>query len=67
MKVKNLNIYSGSMMETDHIGCGWKVRGPRTKFYLKYVQKLIKLFNDVRVEHILRDHNQLLWQNWIRR
>ncbi|XP_074324047.1 uncharacterized protein LOC141660970 [Apium graveolens] len=57
MGVENLNVYSDSMLVTHHIGCGWQARGPRTELYLKYAQRIIKLFNEVRVEHISRDKN----------
>ncbi|XP_074374821.1 uncharacterized protein LOC141715244 [Apium graveolens] len=57
MRVENLNVYSDLMLVTHHIGCGWQARGPRTELYLKCAQRIIKLFNEVRVEHISRDEN----------
>lgn len=58
MRVESLNVYSYSMLVTGHIGCGWQARGPRTELYLKCAQRLIKLFNEVKVNHIPRDQNQ---------
>ncbi|XP_074362787.1 uncharacterized protein LOC141703077 [Apium graveolens] len=55
--VENLNVYSDSMLVTHLIGCGWQARGPRTELYLECTQRIIKLFNEVRVEHISRDEN----------
>ena len=58
MKVENLNVYSDSMLVTGHLRCGWQARGPQTELYLKCAQRLIKLFNEVRIEHIRRNQNQ---------
>lgn len=56
--MENINVYSDSMLVTYHIGCGWQAKGPQTELSIKCAQRLIRLFNEVRVKHITRDHNQ---------
>ncbi|XP_074355594.1 uncharacterized protein LOC141695237 [Apium graveolens] len=57
MRVENFNVYNDSMLVTYHIGYGWQTKGPRTELYLKCAQRIIQLFNELRVEHISRDKN----------
>ncbi|XP_074324325.1 uncharacterized protein LOC141661238 [Apium graveolens] len=58
MKVKNLNVFSDSMIVVYHINGGYHAKGPRTELYLKCAQRIIERFNEVRLELIPRRQNE---------
>ncbi|KAL8124751.1 uncharacterized protein LOC141718820 [Apium graveolens] len=58
MKVENLNMFSDSMIVVYQINGGYQAKGPRTELYLKFAQRIITRFNEVRLELIPRGQNE---------
>ncbi|XP_074347110.1 uncharacterized protein LOC141685935 [Apium graveolens] len=58
MKVENLNVFSDSMIVVYQINGEYQAKGPRTELYLKYAQRIIARFNEVRLELIPRGQNK---------
>ncbi|XP_074327188.1 uncharacterized protein LOC141665105 [Apium graveolens] len=56
--VENLNVFSDSMIVVYQINGGYQAKGPRTKLYLKYAQRIIARFNEVRLELIPHGKNE---------
>ncbi|XP_074342940.1 uncharacterized protein LOC141680677 [Apium graveolens] len=48
MKVKNLNVFSDSMIVVYQINGGYQDKGPRTELYLKCAQRIITRFNEAK-------------------
>ncbi|XP_074347107.1 uncharacterized protein LOC141685931 [Apium graveolens] len=58
MKVENLNVFSDSMIVVYQINGGYHAKEPRTELYLKYAQRIITSFNEVRLELIPCGQNE---------
>ncbi|XP_074378015.1 uncharacterized protein LOC141719535 [Apium graveolens] len=58
MKVKNLNVFSDSMIVVYQINGGYQAKMPSMELYLKCAQRIIVRFNEVRLELIPRGQNE---------
>ena len=52
MKLENLNVFSDSSLVVFQVNEGYRTRGPQTKLYYKFMNGLIKRFNEVIMEQV---------------
>ncbi|XP_074368139.1 uncharacterized protein LOC141708414 [Apium graveolens] len=57
MGVQNLIARSDSELVVNQVNEGFQARGPRTELYLRCTQRLIGMFNEVRLECVPREKN----------